>query len=181
MQYKDSYNQQDILSATGLNVKELMGMKPPSWARMKMIMLSKRSWWEAMYHGGKTISEWETLQSGILNPFGDPATSRWEEIGKRGLRALRLLCPNGQVGELRTEIDYALFQLKSGVISVGVASGEEMHCHYHIIGAVVDGNGKCECRAWDYRNKTMLTFSDYVTHMAFDNIGPLSLEAVGVK
>lgn len=187
MKYTDAYDEKGLFRKTGLNVKELAGMKAPSWLMMKMVMLSGRSWWQVMYAGGKELCEWETLQGKLLNPLGNPATSRWEEIEKRNLRAVRILCPNGQVGELRTEQDFALFQLKSGVISIGAGMAgqelpkEELHCHYHIIGAVLDSNGKCECRAWDYRNKTMIKFSDNVLHMAFNGIGPLSLEAVGIK
>jgi hypothetical protein len=158
-------------------------MKPVGMIRAKLISLSGRSWWEAQYSNGKTVAEWDTLQSSILTPLGDSSSSRWEEISKQNLVALRLLCPNGQAGELRTTGSFCLFQLKSGVFSLegkGITSMQT--CHYHIIGVILDTNGKCECRAWDYRNKKMLRFFDNITNMAFDNIGALHLgEAVGVK
>lgn len=169
--------------------KMLPSMKPVGPVRSLMIKLSGRSWWEAQYLSGKVVAEWDTLQGEIFNPLGNQATSRWEEIPKAGLVAIRLLCPNGQAGELRTTGSYSIFQLKSGRVSVTVSpqnfSGnrsQNLHCLYHIIGAIVDTNGKCMCYAWDYEAKTLLKFEDNVTNMAFDNIGQLNLgEAVGIK
>lgn len=187
--YSDIYNEQAMADKLGVGLRDLSGMRPVSQFRAMMIRMSGRSWWEAKYASGKQIAEWETIQGKVLTPLGNPATSRWEEIDKRGLVALRLLCPNGKAGALLTSGSYNLFQLKSGVSTVtvapaGVAVNPEptLHCHYHIIGAVTDTNGTCECYAWDYQNKELLKFKDNVTHMAFDNIGPLNLgEAVGIK
>lgn len=190
MKFKDSYQPEKIADRLGIGIKELPGMKPIGPVRAVMIMASGRSWWEAQYSSGRIVSEWETLQGkSIFSPFGNPATSRWEEIDKQNLIAIRLLCPNGKAGELRTAGSYCLFQLKSGVLSVAAGIGkltklpqEELHCHYHIIGAVKDTNGNCDCYAWDYENKKLLKFTDNILRMRFDNIGALNLgEALGVK
>lgn len=185
--YKDQYDPktaQDLFTK-----KQLIGMQPIGKVRSVMIMASGRSWWEAQYASGKTVAEWDTLQGSVFTPMGNPATSRWEEISKKDLVAIRLLCPNGKAGELRTAGSYCIFQLKSGAISqtAGIGFGKikataDLHCHYHIIGVIKDNNGNCDCYAWDYSNKHLLKFSDNVLNMRFNNIGALSLgDAVGIK
>lgn len=189
MKYRDSYQPDDVAKRLGIGTKELPAMKPIGKIRGVMVMASGRSWWEALYSNGKTVAEWDTLQSkSLFTPLGNQSTSRWEEIDKKNLIALRLICPNGKIGEHRTTGSYCLFQFKSGVISIaaGVVGAklpkEELHCHYHVIGVITDINGGCDCYAWDYQAKNLIKFKDNVTHMAFDNIGPLNLgEAVGIK
>lgn len=193
MRYVDQYKPDQLTDTVGASLSDLPGMKPIGRLRAMMILASGRSWWEAQYASGKTVAEWDTLQGSIFTPMGNPATSRWEEIEKHSLAALRLLCPNGKAGELRSTGSYCLFQLKSGSIAVpagpiGIAGrlgdliAPEQHCRYHVIGAVTDTNGSCDCYAWDYQGKRLLKFQDNVQHMAFNGIGPLNLgEAVGVK
>lgn len=189
MQPIDAYSEKAMAETAGVSAKELSGMKPVGVLRSMMIMASGRSWWEAQYANGKTVTEWDTIEGRVISPLGNPARSRWEEIPKKGLVALRLLAPNGQASELRTTGEYCLFQFKRGGVSVGAGPSfvakhllPQLHCHYHVIGVVVDTNGSCECRAWDYSEKKIIKFRDNITHMAFDNIGPLNLgEAVGIK
>ena len=69
-----------------------------------MIRTSGRSWWEARYQFGKVVSEWDTGLSKILLPnYQSGKTSRWEEVTKDNMVALRLLCPNGMCGDLEAE------------------------------------------------------------------------------
>jgi len=143
-----------------------------------MIHQSGRSWWQARYSDGKVLSEWDTLTDKIKLPIGNGRTSRWEEIPKKGMVGLRLLCPNGMAGELEAPEGYRFFQLKVGGVMVG------MNGHYtdaHIIGVVENDNGDCFCRAWDYRLRQLIEFRDNIYNMKFCNVGRLSLEAQGVK
>lgn len=182
MERTDAYSERGVAEAVGVSTKDLPGMKPVGVIRSMMIMASGRSWWEVQYANGKTIAEWDTVQGKIFSPLGNPLTSRWEEIPKAGLSVLRLLTPDGKGSELRTTGEYCLFQFKRGSVSVGAGIKSDLHCAFHVIGVVVDTNGSCECRAWDYREKKLIKFRDNVMHMAFDNIGPLNLgEAVGIK
>lgn len=140
-----------------------------------MIMHSGRSWWEARYSSGKVISEWDTLTDKVKLPIGLGKSSRWELADKKGMVGLRLLCPNGMAGELEAPEGFKFFQLKSGGLMVGQVGGK----HYidaHIIGVVQDTEGKCLCRAWDYRLGQLLRFEDNIYNMKFLNIGKLSLE-----
>lgn len=151
-----------------------------------MIQRSGRSWWQAMYASGKVLSEWDTLPGRVQLPLGAGEGSRWEEIPKKGLVGLRLLCPNGMAGELRAQGEFSFFQLKTGgidrsisLVTGGAKSGKFIDAH--IIGVVYDVNGSCRCRAWDYRTKQLLQFDDNVTNFQFNNIGPLSLDVVGLR
>src|SRR5262245_41621796 len=112
MQYSDQYSGRELASQLNVQERELPAMKPIGRIRAMMILAAGRSWWEAQYANGKTVAEWDTLQGSVFTPLGNPATSRWEEIDKQNLVALRLLCPNGKAGELRTTGSYTLFQLK---------------------------------------------------------------------
>lgn len=157
-------------------------MEPVGKVLATMIKNSKKSWWQVEYVGGKVLSEWNTLTGLLFSPLGNSSSSKWEEIPKKDLTTLRLLCPNGEAAELKTTGTYCLFQLKSGILSVGIGTPASRACHYHIIGCINDTNGNCDCYAWDYREQKLLKFKDNVLHMGFDSIGPLSLgEAVGIK
>lgn len=147
------------------------------------ILGSGQSWWQVRYASGKIISEWKTKQftSFFFPTKAQSRTTRWEDIPKTGIRGLYLLCPNGQVGALESDGDYQFFQLKSGVISLGAGQNGST-IHSHIIGKVDDADGSCVCWAWNYDEKRLVRFTDNVTHLAYNGIGPLSLgEHTGVK
>lgn len=147
------------------------------------IIGSGQSWWQVRYASGKIINEWKTKQftSFFFPTKAQSGTTRWEEIPKTGIRGLYLLCPNGHVGALESDGDYQFFQLKSGSISVGNGS-QGRSIRAHIIGKVDDENGSCVCWAWDYQDKALVRFTDNVTNLAYNGIGPLSLgEHTGVK
>ena len=143
-----------------------------------MIRSSGHSWWQARYSGGKVLSEWDTLTSKLLLPIGSGRSSRWEEVPKRGMLGLRLLCPNGMCGELEAPEGHRFFQLKVGGFDVGRGH----FCDAHIIGVVTaDGNGNCFCRAWELKEKRLIEFCDNIYDMKYFNIGRLSLDAQGIK
>lgn len=134
-----------------------------------LIRSSGRSWWQVRYAGGKVISEWDTIPSLVLR---NARGSRWEQLDKRGLRGVRLLCPNGRAAELETNRDYALFQFKIGGFKVG--SGH--YADAHLIGAVDDVDGNCTCFAWEMKERQLVgPFKDNVLKMAYRNVGQLSL------
>jgi hypothetical protein len=91
----------------------------------------------------------------LLLPVLSSRTSRWEEIPKKGMVGLRLLCPNGMVGELEAPEGHKFFQLKVGSVGVKVSMGNNgrnpliREQEAHIIGVVKDDEGNCLCRAWE--------------------------------
>lgn len=142
--------------------------------------MSGRSWWEAMYANGDTLAEWDTLQHTLLSPFGKGATSRWDEVSKHQMVRLRLICPNGQIGELvdPSREGYHFFQLKVGVRYVG---RDQSFCKAHLIGLVLNPNGDCICRAWEPDSGHLTEFTDNVFALTYKHIGPLSLELQGLR
>lgn len=122
-----------------------------------MIRRSGRSWWQCRYSDGRVVSEWDTLTGKLLLlPIGSSKTSRWEEIPKKGMIGLRLLCPNGMCGELEAPEGHKFFQLKVGGTSVTMIVGQGQFSsttsHFqdaHIIGVVTSIDGDCFCRAWE--------------------------------
>lgn len=143
-----------------------------------MIRASGRSWWQARYSNGKVLSEWDTMTSKVLLPFGNGKTSRWEDIPKDGMVGLRLLCPNGMAGELEAPEGHKFFQLKAGGLDVSFGAGikTRRYCDAHIIGVVLDPNGSCFCRAWETREKRLIEFYDNIYNMRYCNIGQLNLD-----
>jgi hypothetical protein len=151
-----------------------------------MIKQTGRSFWQARYTDGRILSEWDTGQSwmskNLLPIFLNSKTSRWEEVPKKGMIGLRLLCPNGMAGELEAPEGYKFFQLKSGYFDLNMgAPGSQHSIRSHIIGVVNDANGNCLCRAWDYQKKELLQFNDNIYNMKFQNIGALGLEVQGLR
>lgn len=152
-----------------------------------MIKRSGRSWWQARFTNGKIISEWDTLGSKLPLPlahFGH--LSKWEDIPKKGMVGLRLLCPNGMAGELEAPGGYRFFQLKAGGIDVGIGftggdASVRRFCDAHIIGVVEDAEGNCLCRAWETKEKRLIEFSDNIYNMKYRNIGRLNLEVQQLK
>lgn len=149
----------------------------------RFIQASGRSWWEARYRDGRTVAEWGTLpgiSARVLlpGPMRDSGwRSRWEEVDKVGMIGLRLLCPNGQVGELEAPRDHALFQFKCGI----AALGQHHATHAHIIGAIEDDAGRCTCFAWEPEERRLVRFTDSVHWFAYRKVGPLGIENLGLK
>ena len=81
------------------------------------------------------------------------------------------------MGELVAGSDFKLFQLKSGVLRLG--QGTEIRGH--LVGLVTSSEGACTCFAWEPGHGLVGPFYDNVLDLKYDNIGPLGLEAVGVK
>lgn len=145
-----------------------------------MIRHSGRSWWQARFSDGHTVTEWDTLTDKIKLPIGVGKTSRWELVPKKGMIGLRLLCPNGMAGELEAPEGFKFFQLKAGGVMVG-PGGTSHFQDAHIIGVVMDDNGRCFCRAWEYKTQRLIEFYDNVLNMEYLHIGRLSLEVQGVR
>lgn len=143
-----------------------------------MVRHSGRSWWQARYSDGKVLSEWDTLGGKILLPMGGGKTSRWEEVPKKGMVGLRLLCPNGMCGELEAPEGHRFIQLKVGGINVrmGMGTTATRFCDAHIIGVVIDVDGNCLCRAWETQEHRLVEFCDNVYAMRYRGIGKLSLD-----
>jgi hypothetical protein len=146
-----------------------------------MIRASDRSWWQARYSEGRILSEWDTLLGKVKLPTNKNGSSRWEEIPKKGMVGLRLLCPNGMAGELEAPEGYRFFQLKVGGASVslgfiGGIKGLQRFCDAHIIGVVSDIEGNCFCRAWETKAKRLIEFRDNIFNMKYQNIGKLNLD-----
>ena len=121
-----------------------------------MIRHSGRSWWEARYSNRQTLAEWDTLKGELRLPVGAGKSSRWEEVSKKGMVGLRLLCPNGIAGELEAPEGHLFFQLKVGGVRVHLTLGggastktPEHFTEAHIIGIVKNIEGDCLCRAWE--------------------------------
>ncbi len=146
------------------------------------VRASGRSWWQARYRNGEVVAEWGTLPGISVRvllpgPMRDSGwRSRWEEVQKAGMVGLRLLCPNGQAGELEARRDHALFQFKCGTASV--TRGHSISAH--VIGAIEDDSGACRCFAWEPPGR-LIEFRDNVHHFTYQQVGPLGIENLGLK
>jgi hypothetical protein len=123
-----------------------------------------RSYWSVRYRDGSMLHEWER---------------DWSLIPRRGLIAVRLYCPNGQIAELGNSVDAGdrLFQLKCGIRTAG--SGKATLAH--IIGMVVGTDGQCQCAAWEPSPGRLVTFDDNVWDFRYQGIGRLAMEHLGIK
>jgi hypothetical protein len=144
---------------------------------MQMVRQSKRSWWIALYRDGRQLAEYETLVSCALTPLGLGRTSRWETIPKDGMMSVRLLCPNGQIGELWGG-PHQFFQLKCAVWSLGRTKSA---VHAHLVGVVDISDGGCQCWVWEPHHGYMRGFRDNVYSMAYEHIGALNMELQGLQ
>ena len=152
--------------------------------------------------GGKSWADWSILNGSqfglvlddgfmakaaypvVIQPSGDTFgyTTHGGSIDNYSANYMfgsRLLCPNGMAGELEAPEGYRFFQLKQGYVDIG--GGKGRHIGSHIIGGVTNENGDCNCYAWDYERGELVHFMDNVFHMAYRNIGQLSLEVQGLK
>ena len=147
-----------------------------------LIRSSGRSWWQCRYSTGKILSEWDTMTTKLLLPSNNGKTSRWEGVSKDGMVGLRLLCPNGMAGELEAPEGHKFFQLKVGGLDIAFGMGKhKRYCNAHIIGVVMDSNGRCLCRAWETQEKRLIEFYDNIFGMKYRNIGKLSLDVQQLK
>ncbi len=149
-----------------------------------MIKHSGRSWWQCRYSDGKVLSEWDTAKKLLLPVLAASRTSRWEEIPKKGMVGLRLLCPNGMAGELEAPEGHRFFQLKAGGVNVilsGDKSDSRHFCEAHIIGVVTDITGNCLCRAWETKEARLIEFTDNIYDMKYRNISKLNLDVQGIR
>ena len=151
-----------------------------------MIRRSGRSWWQCRYRDGRVLSEWDTATTRLLLPFrANGRTTRWEEVPKKGMVGLRLLCPNGICGELEAPEGHRFFQLKVGRFDVALMGNNgkkpRRTCEAHIIGVVKDISGDCVCRAWETSENRLIEFTDNIYDMKYRNIGRLSLEVQQIK
>jgi hypothetical protein len=145
------------------------------------IKSSGRSWWQARYSSGKAVSEWDTLIGQKLLPIGLGRSSRWEEVEKKGMVGLRLLCPNGMAGELEAPEDYKFFQLKVGYFDIQMnKGGSSRSVKAHLIGVVENAEGDCQCKAWENPGN-LISFKDNIYNMKYQNIGLISLTVQELK
>ena len=145
-----------------------------------MIRTSGHSWWQARYSDGKVLSEWDTLTGKIRLPVSKNGSSRWEEVPKKGMIGLRLLCPNGMAGELEAPEGHRFIQLKAGGVMVG-PSGTSRYQDAHIIGVIRDDKGGCFCHAWEHKTRRLIEFYDNVLNMKYLHIGRLNLDVQQLK
>ena len=151
-----------------------------------MIRRSGKSWWQCRYSDGRVLSEWDTLGGKLPLPFARFGhLSKWEEIPKKGMVGIRLLCPNGMAGELEAPGGFRFFQLKAGGMDVGIGftgvNSVRRFCDAHIIGIVENTEGNCLCRAWETQERRLIEFRDNIHNMKYRNIGALNLEVQQLK
>lgn len=125
-----------------------------------MIRLSGRPWWQARYSDGRILSEWDTLNVPHLRlplPHDSASgTSRWEEVDKKGMVGLRLLCPNGIAAELEAGEGCQFFQFKHGGIDIGFGGlPSRRYTDAYVIGIIRDSSGECYCRAWEETQQSL--------------------------
>ena len=124
-----------------------------------------RSYWQARYSDGRVVSEWERDFS-LLN--------------KRGMVDLRIVCPNGQVAGFGNTVEAGdrLFQLHGALLQ----AGRERRTIYQLIGLINGTDGRCLCFSYDYRlGRLVGPFQDNANMMAYEQIGAISGEHLGVK
>lgn len=133
----------------------------PLWLRARV---TGRPWWSLLYFGGTTIDE----------PDCD-----WLNAPHRGRQALRLYCPDGNSVTFEAQGDGTgrFFQFKSAVVLAGPAGRSTLA---HVVGMVVDTEGRCVVGAWDCQTRSILRFEDNVFCMKFGNIGRLSADHLGL-
>jgi hypothetical protein len=124
-----------------------------------------RSWWRVRYSDGTVINEWDGPD--------------WSLLPRKGLVAVRLVCPNGKIAELGNSIDASdrLFQLKVGIRTAG--DGKQTLAH--VIGIITGTDGQCSCAAWEPDPGRLVAFEDSVFAMRYQDIGRLSADVLGIK
>jgi hypothetical protein len=146
-------------------------------ALMTMVRMSRRSWWIGLYRDGSQCAEYDTLTGLVFTPLGLGRTSRWEEVSKRDMISLRLLCPNGEIGQLDAPEGHKFFQLKCG----GALLTGQQWCDAQVIGVVVSADGSCVCRAWETQAGCLTSFTDNIYAMQYRHIGQLAFDVQGLR
>lgn len=128
-----------------------------------------RSLWQVRYHDGKEISEWET---------------DWSLLPRRGLVAVRLVCPDGMVGVLGNSVDASdrLFQMKIAYADVAMSGpGGGKSVTAQVIGMLKDTSGTVQCWAWEtVPGRLVGPFLDNWFDFRYGGVGPLSANVLGV-
>jgi hypothetical protein len=136
------------------------------------IRASGRAWWQARYSDGEVLNEWDTIPGRPLLPIPGPSISRWEEVPKKGMVGLRLLCPNGMAGELEAPEGYRFFQFKVTYFDLILFGGGSRRTQTaHVIGVVKNADGNCFCRAWEIIPQSKLELSQLQTQLAVYKVG----------
>lgn len=157
-------------------------------ATQAQVKLSGRSWWEVIYLGGKSVTEWQT--TGVMRAMESPifapgARSRWEDLDHSKIRTALLWCPDGSVGKVEAARPYSVFQFKVGVAQAGRGHSTQAH----VMGAVHGVNGDCVfCEWWSpvFEGRALVSPGRFrsgqgnilALHERY-GVGPLSLEAIG--
>lgn len=136
-----------------------MGLLPLS----AKAMLRGRPFWSLRYYGGRVVEE----------PECD-----WLDAPRPGRQAVRLCCPNGEHADFEAEGDGTgkFFQFKSAWITAGGPSGTLAH----VVGMVVDTEGRCVCAAWENEGRRLVRFEDNVYDFRYSNVGRLSADHLGL-
>ncbi len=129
-----------------------------------------RPFWQARYHDGREVSEWEV---------------DWSLLPRRGLVAVRLVCPDGAVGVLGNSVDASdrLLQFKVGFADVSLdGPGGGMTTSAQVIGMLKDTSGTVQCWAWETNPGRLVgPFLDNWFDFRYGAVGPLSPEVLGVR
>lgn len=132
-----------------------------------------RPFWQLVYQNGTVVGEWEC---------------DWLEVNKRGVAAIRLLCPDGRTAEAGSDMlgggdaSGRVFQLKVARADAG-AGGLHRQTLAHLVGLLLDTDGRCACAAWEWQEDgsgRLVTFRDHFHRMAWQQLGALSAENLGV-
>lgn len=103
---------------------------------LAMARLCGRPFWQARYRDGRIVSEWER---------------DWLDLSRKGLVALRLVCPNGQVGQVGNDEDAAgrLFQFKVATANVGAGGAPSARRTAAYVIGIRHGENDCTLFAWE--------------------------------
>lgn len=122
-----------------------------------------RSWWICKFTDGSVIEEWKR---------------DWTELPLRGRQKVRLACPDGQIAELGSDGDNTgrFVQLKLGQASTSMGRSTLAH----MIGYVYGLNGETSMAVWNYRTRSLQTFTDNVYDCKWERLGPLAVDHLGL-
>ena len=136
-------------------------MRLPDRAELRARFTGK-SWWRLRFTDGRVVNEWDT---------------DWSKVPQQGRQAIRLYCPNGEIAELGSgDCSGRLFQLKVALLQAGSRGAVA-----HIVGLVNDVDGNCSYAAWEYDRQRLVTGRDNVHAMAYQQVGRLSFDVMGLR
>ena len=148
----------------GLPDFALIAAKARAWVR-------RRAYWQVRYWDGKVVSEWER---------------DWSHLRRRGLMQGRLVCPNGKVGYLGmssgADISERVFQFKVAMACAGPPLPISRVTTAQVMGIVYGLDGESVVYVWEPEPGQLIgPFEDNVFSMAYQNVGRLAFEHVGIK